>query len=120
MDKKTTIEELKEHVRMFCEERDWDQYHGAKDLSIGIITESSELLEHFRFKSELEIDDMFKLNDKKEKISEELADVLYFILRFAEKYDIDLSSVFEKKLKKNNEKYPIEKSKGLNKKYTEL
>ena len=51
MDKNTTIQELKEKVRMFCEKRDWDQYHNAKDLSIGIITESSELLEFFRFKN---------------------------------------------------------------------
>ena len=51
MDDKTTINDLKERIRLFCEERDWDRYHNAKDLAIGIITEAAELLEHFRFKS---------------------------------------------------------------------
>jgi len=119
MDDKTNIKELKELVKDFCEERDWDQYHNAKDLAIGIITESSELLEHFRFKSRNEVDDLFKEKFKKEEISEELADVLFFVLRFAEKYHIDLSEELKKKLDKNAQKYPIEKAKGSNKKYSE-
>ena len=60
MDDKTNIKQLKEMVKAFCEERDWDQYHNAKDLAIGIITESSELLEHFRFKSEKEVEEVIK------------------------------------------------------------
>jgi len=119
MDDKTNIKQLKEMVKTFCEERDWDKYHNAKDLAIGIITESSELLEHFRFKSGNEVDDLFKEKFKKEEISEELADVLFFILRFSEKYHIDLSEELKKKLDKNVQKYPIEKAKGSNKKYTE-
>jgi len=119
MDDKTNIKQLKEMVKAFCEERDWDQYHNAKDLAIGIITEASELLEHFRFKSGKEVDDLFKDKFKKDEISEELADVLFFILRFAEKYHIDLSDELKKKLDKNVQKYPIEKAKGSNKKYTE-
>ncbi|MBI2499241.1 nucleotide pyrophosphohydrolase [Candidatus Woesearchaeota archaeon] len=120
MDHSTKIQELKEKIKQFCEDRDWDQYHGAKELSIGVITEASELLEHFRFKSEKEIEEFFKDNNKKEKISEEVADVLYFILRFAQRYDIDLATVLNKKMEKNEQKYPLEKSKGSNKKYTEL
>ena len=119
MDDKTNIKQLKEMVKAFCEERDWDQYHNAKDLAIGIITESSELLEHFRFKSGTEVDDLFKEKFKKDEVSEELADVLFFILRFAEKYHIDLSDELKKKLDKNVQKYPVEKAKGSNKKYTE-
>jgi NTP pyrophosphatase (non-canonical NTP hydrolase) len=119
MDDKTNIKQLKEMVKAFCEERDWDQYHNAKDLAIGIITESSELLEHFRFKSETEVDDLFKEKFKKDEVSEELADVLFFILRFAEKYHIDLSDELKKKLDKNVQKYPAEKARGSNKKYTE-
>lgn len=119
MDDKTTIKQLKELVKEFCEEREWDQYHNAKDLAIGIITESSELLEHFRFKSLEEINDFFKDKTKTEEISEELADVLFFILRLAQRYDIDLSSEFQKKMGKNTKKYPMEKAKGSNKKYTE-
>lgn len=120
MDDETSIKELKELVRTFCEERDWNQYHNAKELAIGIITESSELLEHFRFKSEQEVDAMFTIKDKKQQISEELADILYFLLRFAERYKIDLSYEFIKKMQKNNMKYPIGKCKGLSKKYNEL
>jgi NTP pyrophosphatase (non-canonical NTP hydrolase) len=120
MDSKTNIQELKDLVREFCEERDWDQYHNAKDLTIGIITEVSELLQHFRFKSGKEIEDIFDSPEKREKINEEIADVLYFILRLAQKYDIDLATVLRKKIGKNMEKYPVEKAKGSNKKYTEL
>ena len=118
MDNKTTIQELKEKVKKFCEDRDWDKYHNPKDLAIGIITEASELLEHFRFKSEEDIKQILK--SKKQEVSEELADVLYFVLRLAQKHDIDLASELDKKLRKNELKYPIGKSKGSNKKYSEL
>lgn len=120
MDATTTINDLKKKISEFCHERDWDQYHSAKDLAIGIITESSELLEHFRFKSDKEIEEMFKVPEKRQNISEELADVFYFILRFAERHNIDLASELQKKMQKNAEKYPIQKSKGSNKKYTEF
>jgi NTP pyrophosphatase (non-canonical NTP hydrolase) len=120
MDSSTTIDELKEKVKEFCEERDWDQYHNAKELAIGIITESGELLEHFRFKSDAEIDELFKEESKKQDISEEIADILFFLLRFAQKYHIDISDEFLKKMSKNLKHYPIEKSRGRNKKYNEL
>lgn len=120
MDHKTNIHELKEKIKKFCEDRDWDQYHNAKDLAIGIMTESSELLEHFRFKSEKEVEEMFKSQEKKEKISEEVADVLYFLLRLGQKYNIDLTTELNKKMEKNEKRYPVDKSKGSNKKYSEL
>lgn len=120
MDSKTNLEELKETVKKFCEDRDWDQYHNAKELAIGIVTEASEILEHFRFKNEKEIDEMFNNAVKKAEISEELADVLYFVLRMAQRYNIDLTTVLNQKIKKNEDRYPIEKSKGSNKKYTEV
>ena len=118
-DNKTTIGELKEEIRKFCELRDWDQYHNAKELAIGIVTEASELLEHFRFKSENQVDTMFQNNSKKHKLTEEMADVLYFLIRLAQRYNIDLTTELENKIKKNREKYPIEKVKGSNKKYSE-
>ncbi|MBL7055346.1 nucleotide pyrophosphohydrolase [Candidatus Woesearchaeota archaeon] len=120
MDDKTTIKELKEKIKKFCGDRDWDQYHNAKELVIGIITESSELLHHFRFKSEKDVDKMFQDENKKSKISEEIADTLYFLLRLVQRYDIDLTTALNKKMEKNEEKYPIEKAKGSNKKYNEL
>lgn len=120
MDSEATLAELKAMVRKFCEERDWDQYHNAKDLAIGIITESAELLEHFRFKSHAEIDEMFTRTPKREEIGDEMADILYFLLRLAQRYDIDLAYELKKKLDKNEKKYPVEKARGSNKKYTEL
>jgi len=120
MDKKTNIHELKEVVKKFCEDREWDQYHGAKELAIGIITESAELLDHFRFKSEKQIKEMFENPKKRAEISEEMADVLYFLLRLAQKYNIDLTTELNRKMDKNEKRYPVEKIKGLNKKYTEI
>ena len=71
MDNKTTIKKLKEEIRKFCELRDWDQYHNAKELAIGIVTEASELLEHFRFKSESQVDAMFQNISKRQDLTEE-------------------------------------------------
>lgn len=110
---------MKDAVKTFSEERDWDQFHNAKDLAIGIITESSELLELFRFKDSEEIEQLVN-SIKRKQVAEELSDVLFFVLRFAQKYDIDLSKEFLEKIEKNKKKYPIKKSKGSNKKYTEF
>lgn len=118
-DNKTTIRELKEKVRNFCEARDWDQFHNAKELAIGIVTEASELLQHFRFKSNNQVNEMFRDKLKKQEFSEEISDILFFILRLAQRYDIDLSLELENKIKKNGERYPVHKAKGSSKKYTE-
>ena len=119
-DSQSTVAELKDAVREFCEKRDWDRYHNAKDLAIGIITEASELLEFFRFKDDAEIRVLMNDGEKLNEISHELADILYFILRFSQKYDIDITKAFEAKMKVNEIKYPIDKSRGSNKKYNEF
>ena len=119
MDETTNILQLKEKIQKFCEDRDWNQFHNPKDLAIGIITEASELLEHFRFKSEEECEKILN-SDKRNEITEELADIMFFVLRFAQRYDVDLSKELEEKMKKNDLKYPIGKAKGSNQKYTEL
>jgi len=118
MDSKTTVEELKNKVKEFCVARDWDQFHTPKELAIGMSTEANELLQLFRFKSE---DDMkrFMASDRKIEAEEELADIAYFVLRFAQMNNIDLTSSMIKKMEKNNKKYPVEKAKGSNKKYNE-
>ena len=117
-DEQVTLEELKNKVKEFCEKRDWDQFHNPKELAIGISTEANELLQIFRFKSE---EDMKKVmgSDKRIEVEEELADVLYFVLRFAQMNNIDLSSAVSNKIEKNDKKYPAEKVKGCNKKYDE-
>jgi NTP pyrophosphatase (non-canonical NTP hydrolase) len=114
------VADLKRIVREFSEERDWDQFHNPKDLAIGIVTEASELLEIFRFKSEAEVATLLKDTSSAKKIRDELADVLYFALRLAQKYDIDLSKALEEKIRDNRQRYPVEKAKGSNKKYSEL
>lgn len=119
-DNQTNISDLKEAVKKFCEMRDWDQFHNPKDLAVAVITEASELMEIFRFKSEAECEDMLKDEQKRQKIADELSDVLYFILRFAQKYDFDLTGEFYRKMKSNEEKYPAEKFRGSNKKYSEV
>ncbi|RKX37325.1 MAG: nucleotide pyrophosphohydrolase [Thermotogae bacterium] len=119
-DSKTTIEELKETVKKFCEERDWDQFHNAKDLAIALSIEVSELLEIFRWKSLDEIEQLFLDDKKRGKIEDEMADIFYFLLRIAQKYGVDLSRSLEKKMDKNKNRYPIEKARGSNKKYNEF
>ena len=120
MDSKKNIASLKKDVQRFCEVRDWDQYHGAKDLAIGIITEASELLEHFRFKDEKAVERIFRDVKKKREISHEMADIFYFLLRLTQRYDIDLSAALAEKMELNEKRYPVHKSKGSNKKYSEL
>jgi NTP pyrophosphatase (non-canonical NTP hydrolase) len=116
----TRIAELKEMVKRFSEERDWDRFHNAKDLAIGIVTEASELLETFRFKSEEEVESLLKDQSSAKSVRDELADVFYFALRLAQKYDIDVSKALEEKVSENAKKYPVGKAKGSNQKYTEF
>lgn len=115
-----SIEKLEQIVKEFCEEREWDQYHTPKDLAIGMSTEANELLDLFRFKSDQEIQEMFQDKEKLNRICEELSDVFYFVLRFAQKNNINLSEALENKIKHNKQKYPVEKFKGKNIKYDEL
>jgi NTP pyrophosphatase (non-canonical NTP hydrolase) len=118
-DSNTTISDLKQRVRGICEARDWDPFHSPKNLAAGVITEAAELLEHFRW-----LDDTASLellsSGSAEAVRDELIDVLFFVVRFAQLYDIDLSTEFERKMLKNEAKYPVDKSRGSAKKYTEF
>ena len=115
-----SIEKLTSLVRSFCEARDWDQYHGPKDLAIGVITEASELLEHFRFLSDEQALAILQNPSHKEEIEDELADVLFFLLRFSQRFEVDLGQALIRKMEKAERKYPVDKAKGSNKKYTVL
>ena len=114
------LEPLIAKVANFCEARDWDQFHDIKELAIGLITESSELLELFRFQNADECATMLNQPTKREKIEDELADVFFFLLRLSGRYKIDLASALENKMAKNELKYPVERSRGNNRKYDEL
>ena len=120
MDNQTTIYDLKQKIKYFCEERDWDQFHNPKDLAIGISTEANELLDIFRFKTSEQIAAMFQDSVRKVHIEEEIADVLFFILRFAQMNHLDLEECLNDRLIKNAKKYPVDKIKGKNLKYTEI
>jgi NTP pyrophosphatase (non-canonical NTP hydrolase) len=106
------MEEIIKTLIQFRNERDWAQFHNPKDLAIAINIEASELLEQFLWKHYDEAD--------KEKVKEELADVFAFAFLLADKYDFDVKEIILEKIKKNGEKYPINKSKGTAKKYNEL
>lgn len=96
----------------FRNERDWEQFHNPKDLALAINVEASELLELFLWKKAEEAN--------KEKIKEELADVLAYSFLLAHKYDLNLKEIILEKIAKNAEKYPVYKAKGNAKKYNEL
>lgn len=119
-DSEASLEELKKEIKQFCEERDWDKYHWPKDLSVGLVVEAAELLDHFRAMSKKEQLEALADTKKGKEIRDELADSLYWILRFSQKYDINLSEALRSKMEQNRKKYPIEKFKGSNKKYNEL
>jgi NTP pyrophosphatase (non-canonical NTP hydrolase) len=105
-DKTIHLEQLKTWVQKFCEDRHWDPYHGPKDLAIGLVTEAAELLELFRFVPEKDLEELMQNPDIRMQVADELADSLYFILRFAQLYDFDLSQCLREKLVKNEIKYP--------------
>ena len=96
----------------FRDERDWSQFHNAKDLALAINIEAGELLELFLWKTPEQAD--------KEKIKEELADIFSYALLLADKYNLDVEEIISDKIKLNAKKYPIDKAKGTAKKYNEL
>jgi NTP pyrophosphatase (non-canonical NTP hydrolase) len=116
VDSDTSIAELKARVQVFCEDRDWDQFHNAKDLAIGVATEAAELLERFRFQSDEQINEILEDSKRRTGVEEELADVLIFLLRFAQRFGFDLSAAVIDKLATNEERYPVATARGSNRK----
>ena len=108
----TDLEELRQRVVEFTRERDWDQFHDGKNLAIALSLEASELLEAFLWKNAEDANI--------EKIKEELADVVNYAILLADKYNLDIKQIVLDKMKRNAEKYPVEKARGTAKKYNEL
>jgi NTP pyrophosphatase (non-canonical NTP hydrolase) len=106
------LKEITQALLKFRDERDWAQFHNAKDLAIALNIESSELLELFLWKTAEEADI--------ERVKEELADILAFSLLLADKFGFDLKHIMLEKIQKNAIKYPVAKAKGTAKKYTDL
>lgn len=117
-DNESKIQEMKEIVTAFAKERDWEKFHTPKDLGIALGIEVSELMEHFRFKSNEEIEDLLKNAEKKKEVSNELADIFHALLRISEVCNIDLSDALKEKMVEAGKKYPVDKVKGKNEKYT--
>lgn len=109
------IEELTSLVVKFREERDWAQFHDSKNLAVAISIEAAELNELFLWKSTVDAEKV-----SKEKIQEELADVFVYSLLLAHKHGLSVKDIIVNKMKKNGDKYPVDKAKGNSKKYTEL
>jgi NTP pyrophosphatase (non-canonical NTP hydrolase) len=119
-DAKTTVGELRERVLAFARERDWEQFHSPKNLSMALAAEAGELMEHFLWAESKDSAAPLASAQKREKIEDELADVVIYALEFANIGKIDLAQAIEAKLAKNAAKYPVEKAKGNSAKYTEL
>ena len=101
-------------VNQFRDERNWRQFHNEKDLALSITLEASELLEIFQWKTAVEgVENL-------DAIKDELADVLIYAYMLADNLNLDIDDIIERKLIKNKEKYPVEKSRNNNSKYTEL
>ena len=119
-DEKTTIEDLKNLVKQFIEDRDWGKYHNAKDVAISITIEASELLEVFQWVRDDELEKVLVDSEKRDSTEDELADVLIYCLSLANVTNIDVARAVRAKIEKNKKKYPIEAVKGNYRKYTEL
>lgn len=104
------MNEVKEQIKQFNEERDWDQFHSPENLAKSISIEAGELLECFQWNN----------NFDKEEVCEELADVVNYCILLADKLDVELEDIILAKLEKTRKKYPVDKAKGKSTKYNKL
>ena len=116
--KQNNVNELKLRLREFAEDRDWDQFHSPKNLSMALSAEVAEIVEHFQWLTEEQSKNLSQ--DKLDEVETELADTLIYLIRLADKLDIDLLAAANSKIEINEQKYPVDKAKGNAKKYTEL
>ena len=114
----TELSTLNQRLREFAQARDWDQFHSPKNLSMALSVEVSEIVEHFQWLTEEQSKNLPK--DKLAEVETELADTLIYLIRLADKLDIDLIEAADRKIELNEKKYPEDKAKGNAKKYTEL
>jgi dCTP diphosphatase len=112
------LERLKDELRAFAADRDWEPFHSPKNLSMALAVEAAELMEHFQWLTEAQSRDPDPA--LRAKISEEIGDVLIYLTRLADQLDVDLMAAAGEKMARNAEKYPVEKARGSAAKYTEL
>jgi len=111
------LEQLKQRLRAFVAERDWQQYHSPKNLSMALIAEAAELVEHFQWLTEEQSASL--PTEKLAEVELELADIQIYLVELADKLQLDLKSAVDKKLALNAQKYPADKVRGSAKKYNE-
>ena len=118
MPKKPTTNEIIKRIKDFRDRRDWIQFHDPKNMAISVIIEAAELLEHFQWKNKDEVEYYVQAN--RQEIQDEIADIALYLIEMADNLKIDLLEAMDTKLRKNAEKYPIEKAKGRHTKYNRL
>jgi NTP pyrophosphatase (non-canonical NTP hydrolase) len=119
-DASTSIAQLKRRVLKFSRDRDWEQFHAPKNLSMALAAEAAELMEHFLWATPRASHAIARDRAKRAKIAEELADVVIYALEFANVTGLDLAAAIEAKMAANAKKYPVAKAKGRAEKYDEL
>lgn len=119
-DKKTTIENLKIKIQKFVKDRDWEQYHNPKNLSMSIAIEAAELMENFQWDNAEASLKVLKSKHNLENIEDEIADIAIYIIDFCNMNGLDLAKIIKKKLLKNKRKYPIKLCKGRATKYNQF
>jgi NTP pyrophosphatase (non-canonical NTP hydrolase) len=112
------LETIKQELREFAKERDWDQFHSPKNFSMALMVECAELVEHFQWLTDKQSKNLSA--ETLDEVSLEMADIMIYLIRLADKLDVDLLPTIERKMKLNAIKYPVEKSKGIAVKYNKL
>jgi len=113
-----TLQEIKARIKQFIKERDWEQFHSPKNISMSISIEAAELMEHFQWLTTEQSKKLLKNNKKREKIEDELADIAIYIIDFCNLFNIDIEKIIIRKLDKSAKKYPAHIVKGKIHKYT--
>ena len=111
------LDDLNERLSEFARERDWEQFHSVKNLSMALTVEAGELMEHFQWLTQEQSNHLSA--GKLEEVEQEMADILIYLVRIASKLDVDLLSAAQKKMNINEEKYPADRVRGSARKYTE-
>lgn len=111
------LQPLTARLRQFAAERDWDQFHSPKNLSMALAAEAAELLEHFQWLTEEQSANL--PTDKRQEVELELADIFNYLLRLADKLDVDIAAAADRKIQINEQKYPAERVRGKAMKYDE-
>jgi NTP pyrophosphatase (non-canonical NTP hydrolase) len=111
-DKETTILELKNFVEDFVQEREWSQFHNAKNLSMALTIEAGELMDIFKWNASEECENMMSEKNTRQEATDELADIMIYAIAFANRNNINISNAIDQKMIKNRIKYPADKYRG--------